>query len=78
MNEYQKMLNNPHNNPVVLMTACCEANFDIMPACFGDPEMYICRKCKKYSTDSSKLIRKPKYEKISNGIYRTIIYPNLN
>ena len=78
MNWYEKMCNNPHNNPMVLMTECCEANFNVIPACFGDPEIYVCSKCSKMFTDNNKLLRKPKFEKIRNGVYRNIIYPNLH
>lgn len=59
---------NPHTEPHIALSECCNAKCLFCPPCFGDPEIVVCDKCHK----QTKAIYKPMYEKISKGHYRPI------
>lgn len=61
---------NPHTEPQIGLSECCNAKTTTIPPCFGDPAITICNHCNK----GTKIIWKPLYEMISKGHYRKIDY----
>ena len=61
---------NPHNDPQVGLSTCCNAPTHTIPPCFGDPALTFCSHCNTYT----EIVWKPMYEKVGKGIYRDIKY----
>lgn len=69
-----KRTHTPYLQPHYQLSKCCESKCLIVPPCFGDAEIIICRKCNKHT----EIILKPVYEQVSKGVYREIKYWNIS
>jgi len=68
---HHQRYDNPHTNPQIGLSICCNARPQIIPACFGDPELILCSNCNEFC----EIVWQPIFEKVSKGTYRKIVYP---
>lgn len=65
--------NNPHRKPEIALSNCCNDNISIVPPCFGDPEIAICKTC----SNICEYTWRPLYQEVSKGTFRLIEYKPL-
>jgi len=68
--DYITRYDNPHTNPQVGKSDCCNSPVSVIPECFGDPQFIFCQNC----STQCQIIWKPIFKKVSRGTYRKIIY----
>jgi hypothetical protein len=68
--DYIIRYDNPHTNPQVGKSDCCNAQVKCVPGFFADPSFNFCTAC----NTECQIVWKPIFEKVGKGCYRKIIY----
>jgi hypothetical protein len=71
--EWWRDPNNPKAGLVVGLSLCCAVSISAIPACMGDPEMYLCQACREFAL----AVWVPIWEEVSKGTHRKIVYDKI-